>query len=136
MDQPDSPFADWLAPSGALRVQEAEPYSAFADWLAPSGALRIQGAEPYSAFADWLSKFHTSSEPIQALWIVALAATILGVTWIVMRGLRELVSARNNGRGFATHRDRDGRWVVHHHGAQPTEWASAPPDRIGEGVPE
>ena len=42
--------------------------------------------QPYSFLADWLSKFQIASEPIQALWILALAATALGVTWLVMRG--------------------------------------------------
>jgi hypothetical protein len=37
--------------------------------------------QPYNAFADWLSKFHTSSEPIQALWIVAIAATVVGLAY-------------------------------------------------------
>ena len=37
--------------------------------------------QPYNAFADWLAKFHTSSEPIQALWIVAIAATVIGLAY-------------------------------------------------------
>ena len=37
--------------------------------------------QPYNAFADWLAKFHTSSEPIQALWIVAIAATVVGLAY-------------------------------------------------------
>src|SRR3954462_5083675 len=49
--------------------------------------------QPYSPFADWLSKFYLASEPIQALWIVALSATVLGVTWIVMRGVGEIVGS-------------------------------------------
>jgi hypothetical protein len=49
--------------------------------------------QPYSVVADWLSKFHTWPEGIQALWLVALAVTVLGVTWIVMRGLRDTVDA-------------------------------------------
>lgn len=47
--------------------------------------------QPYSAWADWLNKFHTSSEWIQALWLVAGSVTVLGVTWLVMRGLCEIV---------------------------------------------
>ncbi|WP_201832177.1 hypothetical protein [Microvirga zambiensis] len=47
--------------------------------------------QPYSAWADWLNKFHTSSEWIQALWLVTGAATVLGVTWLVMRGVCEIV---------------------------------------------
>ncbi|HZH52325.1 MAG TPA: hypothetical protein VEZ16_10650 [Microvirga sp.] len=49
--------------------------------------------QPYSVLADWLSKFHTWPESIQALWLVAVPVTVLGVTWIVMRGLRDVVAA-------------------------------------------
>jgi hypothetical protein len=45
----------------------------------------------YSAWADWLDKFTRASEMIQALWIVAAAATIVAVTWVVMRGLIAVV---------------------------------------------
>ncbi|WP_201838590.1 hypothetical protein [Microvirga zambiensis] len=47
--------------------------------------------QPYSAWADWLSKFHTWPESIQALWLLAVPATLLGMTWLVMRGLAEIV---------------------------------------------
>jgi hypothetical protein len=49
--------------------------------------------QPYSVIADWLSKFHTWPESIQALWLIAVPVTLLGVTWIVMRGLRDTVAA-------------------------------------------
>ena len=39
--------------------------------------------QPYSPFADWLSKFHTSSEPIQALWIVAFVTLVLGLAYFL-----------------------------------------------------
>jgi hypothetical protein len=52
----------------------------------------------YSPWADLLSKFHTVSESIQALWIVAASVTALGVTYLVMRGVRETV-ALPRGRG-------------------------------------
>ncbi|MBZ6074905.1 hypothetical protein [Microvirga puerhi] len=55
--------------------------------------------QPYSLAADWLSKFHTAPELIQALWIIAIPVTVLGLAWIVMRGLREIVlAARGEGR--------------------------------------
>ncbi|RDI56417.1 hypothetical protein [Microvirga subterranea] len=57
--------------------------------------------QPYSVLADWLSKFHTWPEFIQALWLVAVPVTVLGVTWIVMRGLRD-IAAVWRGRGEAT----------------------------------
>lgn len=57
--------------------------------------------QPYSIVADWLSKFHTWPEFIQALWLVAVPVTLLGVTWLVMRGLRDLAAVWR-GRGEAT----------------------------------
>ena len=48
--------------------------------------------QPYSPFADWLSKFHMSSEPIQALWIVTIVTLVLGLAYfakeIVVAALR------------------------------------------------
>jgi hypothetical protein len=35
--------------------------------------------QPYSVWADWLSKFHTWPEGVQALWVVGLTVTALGV---------------------------------------------------------
>ena len=36
--------------------------------------------EPYySVWADWLSKFHTWPEAVQALWVVGLTVTALGL---------------------------------------------------------
>ena len=56
--------------------------------------------QPYSVLADWLSKFHTWPEFIQGMWLVAVPVTVLGVTWIVMRGLRDTVAAwRKASRG-------------------------------------
>ena len=55
--------------------------------------------EPYSAWADWLNKFHTASETIQALWIVASAVTVIGVTWVVTRGVVEVVRVWRGGGG-------------------------------------
>ena len=55
--------------------------------------------QPYSVIADWLSKFHTWPESIQALWLIALPVTVLGVTWIVMRGLRDTAAAWRRGEG-------------------------------------
>ena len=89
MDQPYSPFADGLSPAHAW-------LAAFGD--AGSGWGSAEGAS-LTALGDKLTapsrigcpNSISPPEPIQALWIVALsAATILGVTWIVMRGLREI----------------------------------------------
>src|SRR4051812_26997877 len=79
-------------------------------------AMESTATPPYSAIADALDKFHTSSEPIQALWIVALTATVLGVTWIVMRGVREIVAVlswRVREAGASMHdQDAQGLWPV------------------------
>ncbi|MBM6596341.1 hypothetical protein ILT42_20245, partial [Microvirga sp. BT291] len=68
----------------------------------PAGGRLTSGEyamdQPYSAWADWLSKFHTWPEMIQALWLIAVPATVLGVTSIVMRGLREIVRASTRER--------------------------------------
>src|SRR3954452_14386640 len=48
---------------------------------------------PYSPFADWLSKFHTASEPIQALWIVAIVVVALGTVWALTLPLRVWLAA-------------------------------------------
>ncbi|MCB8820021.1 hypothetical protein [Microvirga rosea] len=47
--------------------------------------------QPYSIVADLLSKFQSASEPIQALWLLVMPPTLLGMTWLVMRGLRDIV---------------------------------------------
>jgi hypothetical protein len=98
--------------------------------------------QAYSPFADWLSKFHTSSEPIQALWIVALSATVLGVTWIVMRGVREIVGRRARRPGESGHQlfdlEQDGRWLVYQgrHGTHMVDRTSVPRNFIGHDVRE
>ncbi len=54
--------------------------------------------QPYSFLADGLSKFHMASEPIQALWILAGVATILGVTWLTARAAVEIARIRHHSR--------------------------------------
>src|SRR4051812_21119915 len=56
-----------------------------------SEAVEPQSIPPYSLAADWLSKFHTWPEPIQALWLVAGSATLLGGCWLGFRAVREIV---------------------------------------------
>ena len=77
--------------------------------------------QPYSVIADWLSKFHTWPETIQALWLVAVSVTVLGVTWIVMRGLRETVAVWRGGeaRGcleYGVVEEAQGRVLVYRDG--------------------
>ena len=71
--------------------------------------------QPYSPFADWLSKFHTASEPIQALWIVGIVVVALGIVWALTLPLRVwLVGSRTRGElVYGVYRDRQGRWLVY-----------------------
>ncbi|MEE1610344.1 hypothetical protein [Microvirga sp. CF3016] len=94
--------------------------------------------QPYSPFADWLSKFHTWSESIQALWLVAVPATVLGLTWLVLRGVREIISFSRGERGhlvYGVYQDPEGRWMVYWHGRTPqaVDWENPPPELIGRG---
>jgi hypothetical protein len=45
-----------------------------------------------------LAKFHTSSEWIKTLWLVAVPATVVGVSWCVSQVLREAIRAVRPGR--------------------------------------
>jgi hypothetical protein len=71
--------------------------------------------QPYSPFADWLSKFHTASEPIQALWIVAIVVVALAAVWALTLPLRFwLAGSRMRGElVYGVYRDRQGRWLVY-----------------------
>jgi hypothetical protein len=100
--------------------------------------------QPYSAWADWLSKFQASPESIQALWLVAMPATLLGLAWIVLRGIREIVGLTRGERGhsgwrgqlvYGVYQDSQGRWMVYWHGRAPqaVDWENPPPELIGRG---
>ncbi len=74
--------------------------------------------QPYSAWADWLDKFHTASELIQALWLLSMPLTLLGVTYLVVRLLRETLIARQQrepcGRLLCgVYEDSQGRLLVY-----------------------
>ena len=93
--------------------------------------------QPYNLAADWLSKFHTSPEPIQALWLVAMTVTVLGVTWLLMRALAALLARPGKNRlqghlAFGVYEAPDGRWMVYlrDSGATPL----APQDRLAEAT--
>lgn len=96
--------------------------------------------QPYSVVADWLSKFHAWPELIQTLWLVAIPVTVLGVTWLTMRGVTGIVSilARRCWRGhliYGIYQDEDGRWMLHRHGHPPQAIdGSHPPDLIGRAA--
>jgi hypothetical protein len=77
----------------------------------------------YSVLADALSKFHTAPEWIQALWLVVVPVTMLGMTGLLMRGLAELTSILS----------RRERWMIYRHGRQPVEvdWTDPLPELVG-----
>jgi hypothetical protein len=101
--------------------------------------------QPYSLWADWLSKFHTWPERIQALWLVAVPVTVLGLAWLAPRGARDLIRvSRREWSGhtpwpghliYGVYRDRGGRWMVYRHGRAPQEidWENPPPELTGRG---
>ncbi|HZH53777.1 MAG TPA: hypothetical protein VEZ16_18075 [Microvirga sp.] len=95
--------------------------------------------QPYSVWADLLNKFHTSSDPIQALWLVAAPVTVLGVTWLVMRGLRDIAVAIRRPRSaaggllvYGVVQDASGQWHVIRHGATSRPLALERPPRASE----
>jgi hypothetical protein len=72
---------------------------------------------PYSVAADLLSKFHTSPEWIQALWLIAIPALIFGLAYL----LKEIVIALAGWRGrlpgdllYTIHRQNDDLLVIRH----------------------
>ncbi|WP_445503147.1 hypothetical protein [Microvirga sp. G4-2] len=96
--------------------------------------------QPYSFWADLLNKFHTAPELIQALWLMALSATALGVTWIVMRGLTQILSITScrHWRGqliYGVYQDDQGRWMIDRQDRKPEaiDRTNPPPELIGRG---
>jgi len=95
--------------------------------------------QPYSAWADWLSKFHTWSEPIQALWLVSVPVTLLGMTRITMRGIRDILQgSRRDGSHPSNSRDGDAQARIvldSHEGRSPLFGREGPPpELIGRGT--
>jgi hypothetical protein len=99
--------------------------------------------QPYSAFADLLSKFHTAAIEIRALWLFIVLMLGLGMTWLVMRGLRDVAVAMRRERRprqeatglllYGVVQDRDGNWHVVRLGCepQPVDLKNPPPELLG-----
>ena len=91
--------------------------------------------QPYSAWADWLDKFHTSSELIQALWLLVVPLTLLGATWLVLRGIRDILRLSHQHRGDlagGVYRNGRGRTVIDWTGGPRREiaWENPSPELI------
>ena len=89
--------------------------------------------QPYTIVADWLSKFHTWPELIQALGLIAMSATVRGVTWLVMGGLTQIlaITSRRDWRGHlidGVYPDKRGRSMIYWHAREPQEidWTNPP----------
>ncbi len=73
------------------------------------------------------------------MWLVAGPLTVLGVTWIVMRTLREIVPMlprRDHARLiYGVYQDGQGRWMVCRHGREPkpVDWTRPSPELTGTG---
>ena len=75
----------------------------------------------YSVFADLLAKFQSSPEWIKALWLIAVAAMVVGVSRSVAHVLKGLAS--RNGELWlmrlpappVSSRSREGQPGTHHH---------------------
>jgi hypothetical protein len=75
--------------------------------------------QPYSVVADWLSKFHTWPMVIQGLWVIAIAVTLLGMTWLMMRGIRDITAIRHrqgDASLYGQSRDWDGPLLTYRDG--------------------
>ena len=96
--------------------------------------------QPYSVWADLLNKFHTASELVQVLWLVAVPVTMLGMTWLAMRGVRDIAVAMRRPRPetrsllvYGVAQDASGRWHVIRHGNEPMplDWQNPPRELMG-----
>ena len=97
----------------------------------------------YSVVADALNKFHTAPVIIQALWLLVVPVVVLGVTWPVMRGLRDIAVAVRRPRPetesllvYGVGQDASGQWHVIRHGAgaQPPDWTNPPRELVGRAA--
>ena len=72
----------------------------------------------YSVMADALSKFHTAPEWIQALWLVMVPVTLVGLGFCLLQAVKEiaaLVLRRGERQGeplYAIYRTADGRLMM------------------------
>jgi hypothetical protein len=79
--------------------------------------------QTYSFLADALSKFHTAPEGIQALWLVMVPVTLVGLGVCLLQAVKEIagiVLRRGERQGeplYAIYRTADGRLMMYARGA-------------------
>src|SRR3954469_522588 len=74
---------------------------------------------PYSFAADLLSKFHTSPDWIQALWLIAVPALIFGLAFLLKEMVLALARRSRPDPGdliYSIHRDAEGGFRLVQHG--------------------
>jgi hypothetical protein len=114
-----------LKGSAAVLVRlSSSPATSAAGGRFTIGELSMQPS--YSVLADALSKFHTAPEWIQALWLIAGSATMLGIAHVTGQVLREgirFLARRGEPCGtlvYGVYEDPQGRLMVHREGAPPS----------------
>ena len=63
-----------------------------------------------------MNKFHTASEPVQALWLILTTAMVLGTVWCVTAMVTALARRRDTPPGqllYGVYEDAEGRPHVH-----------------------
>ncbi|MBA1157926.1 hypothetical protein [Microvirga mediterraneensis] len=82
----------------------------------------LSSPHTYSVLADALSKFHTAPEWIQALWLVMVPVTLVGLGFYLLQAVKEVagtVVRRGERQGeplYAIYRTEDGRLMKYARG--------------------
>jgi len=72
----------------------------------------------YSIWADLLNKFHTSSEWVQMLWLLAVPLLLFGLIWCVKEVLVAFARPRPDAKGelvYTIFRNADNKLLVYSH---------------------
>lgn len=72
----------------------------------------------YSFWADLLNKFHTSSEWIQVLWLLALPLLLFGLSWCVKGVLVAFARRKSDAKGelvYSIYRNSENELLVYSH---------------------
>ena len=83
----------------------------------------VSSGQTYSFLADALSKFHTAPEWIQALWLLMMPVTVVGLGFCLLQAVKEIATMlvrRGERQGeplYAIYRTADGRLMMVARGA-------------------